>query len=261
METQQLMEPAPIVNEKKTKIPSKYDLSQPSAELDLKIPIVQHLLAEEKTTLDDAGSMLHEHKAELFSSFLGKPKSNDEVLLVSLSKIFDEYWLGSAEYFCEYVKAEEHAIPIISDETKDTMILGTVFKIEDLPSRQNSLKIASYDRRERRILSQICYDGFGNKMNREILQQIKTTKVLKKDMEDFQKNGRTGGTIMNSEKLVNALKGLAMKKPEANRILKEEFTVTELSVVFVPVYLAIIKWKNKSKNVRINGCSGQLSLI
>ena len=66
---------------------------------------------------------------------------------------------------------------------------------------------------------------------------------------------------MNSDKLVDALKGLAMKKPEANRILADEFVVTELTVLFVPIYMGIIQWKNKSKNVRINGVSGSLSIV
>jgi hypothetical protein len=239
----------------------KYDISQPSVELELEIPKVQHLLAEENTTLDDAGSMLHAKKAGLFSSLLSKPKSTDEVLLVSLNKIFDEYWLGSANYFCEYIKAEEHLIPINNTETKDTMIFGTVVSVENLPNQKSGVKITRFDRAERRLSSQVCYDGFGNKRNRETLQHIQTKKVLKKDIDDFQKISRSGASIMNSDKVVDALKGLAMKRPEANRVLAEEFVVTELSVLFVPMYMGIIKWKNKSKNVRIDGCSGSLSIV
>jgi hypothetical protein len=245
----------------KTKVYSKYDLSQPGAELELKIPNVQYLLAEEKTSLDDAANMLHAHKVELFSSFLAKPRSNDEVLLVSLNKIYDEFWLGNANYFCEYIKAEEHSIQISSNETKDTMILGTIFTIENPSHQKNEVNITRYDRRERKLTCQICYDGFGNKINRETLQDIQTKKIPKKELDDFQKNSRMGSTIMNSEKIVDTLKSQAMKKPDANRILKEEFTVTELCVTFVPMYLGIIKWKNKTKNVRINGCSGSLTQI
>ena len=54
----------------------KYDISQPSVELESEIPKVHYLLAEENTTLDDAGNMLHAKKAGLFSSLLSKPKSN-----------------------------------------------------------------------------------------------------------------------------------------------------------------------------------------
>jgi hypothetical protein len=264
METQQIIETELISSVRKTKLHSntlKYDISQPSVEMEVKIPNVQYLLAEEKTTLDDAGNMLHSQKVGLFSSFLAKPKSTDEVLLVSLNKIFDEYWRGSANYFCEYIKAEEHLIPINNNETKDTMILGTVFSMENLPNQKPEVKITRFDRGERRLSSQVCFDGFGNKRDREPLQDIQTKKVLKKNIDDLQKNSRSGGSIMNSDKVVDALKGLAMKRPEANRILAEEFTVTELSVLFVPMYVGIIKWKNKSKNVRINGCSGLLSLV
>ena len=258
METQQV----PVVSKAKMLSAGlKYDITQPSVELESEIPKVEYLLAQENTTLDDAGSMLHTKKAELFSSFLSKPKSTDEVLLVSLNKIFDEYWLGRANYFCEYIKAEEHLIPINNTETKDTMILGTVFSVENLPQQKSEVKITRFDRAERRLSSQVCYDGFGNKRDREKLQHIQTKKVLKKEMDDLQKTSRSGGSIMNSDKGIDALKDLAMKRPDANRVLAEEFIVTELSVLFVPMYMGIIKWKNKSKNVRIDGCSGSLSLV
>lgn len=239
----------------------KYEISQPSAELESQIPKVQYLLAEEKTTLDDAVGMLHAKKAGLFSSLLSKPKSNDEVLLVSLNKFFDEYWLGSANYFCEYIKAQEHSIPINNTETQDTMILGTVFSVENLPNQKAEVKITRFDRAERRLSSQVCYDGFGNKRDRETLQHIQTKKVLKKEMDDLQKISRSGGSIMNSDKLVDTLKDLAMKRPDANRILAEEFVVTELSALYVPMYMGIIKWKNKSKNVRIDGTTGSMTIV
>ena len=258
------MEQQKVIRVSKAKMLSaglKYDITQPSAELDTEIPKVQYLLAEENTTLDDAGSMLHQKKAELFSSFLSKPKSTDEVLLVSLNKIFDEYWLGSANYFCEYIKAEEHTIQINNTETKDTLILGTVFSVEKSPNQKSEIKIKRYDRAERRLSSEVCYDSFGNKREREALKHIQTKKVLKKDMDDLQKISRSGGSIMNNEKVVGALKDLAMKRPSANRILAEEFIVTELSVLFVPIYMGIIKWKNKSKNIRIDGTTGSLTIV
>ncbi len=239
----------------------KYDISQPSVELESQISKIQYLLAQENTSLDDAGSLLHTQKAELFSSFLSKPKSTDEVLLVSLNKIFDEYWVGKANYFCEYIKAEEHVIPIYNPETKDTMILGTVFSVENDPQQKSEVKIKRYDRAERKVSSQVCYDKFGNKRDWESLKNIQTKKVLKKEMDNLQNTSRSGGSIMNSEKLIDELKDLAMKRPDADRILTEEFIVTELSVLFVPTYIGIIKWKNKSKNVRIDGCSGSLTLV
>jgi len=66
---------------------------------------------------------------------------------------------------------------------------------------------------------------------------------------------------MNSDKVIDALKDLAMKRPDANRVLAEEFIVTELSVLFVPMYMGIIKWKNKSKNVRIDGTTGSMTIV
>jgi hypothetical protein len=133
--------------------------------------------------------------------------------------------------------------------------------VENLPNQKSGVKITRFDRAERRLSSQVCYDGFGNKRDRETLQHIQTKRVMKKDIDDFLKISRSGGSIMNSDKVVDALKGLAMKRPEANRVLAEEFVVTELSVLFVPMYMGIIKWKNKSKNARINGCSGSLSIV
>jgi hypothetical protein len=202
------------------------------------------------------------------------------------------------EYFCEYLNKATYARPVHEEVeevyvedfkramriTRETKKLEDVFKgisfsvggpsislgsILDLGAAlkgkvTKTFELNVIERRERRIVSEICIDAISGEEKEDIFEMIKRDKPTKKEIKPRAqiKEGKVLSPQIKKADAINKLKAHVMRKPdEAERILKETFGVEFLELVYVPEYHLVLESEKERKNAVVCGVRGKAELL
>ena len=215
-----------------------------------------------RKTIDDeeASKIIEDKKQSPFSSLLKKPKK-DEVHVNSIKLLYEGLLKVSGQYQADYLRKAIHTISVDSN-VEEVEFGGGTFPIKE----KSRFKRAFVGTRGKNKIDlpleehvfvekedEIVFDhngleiDFPFKINSKTIENY-PTQILDKNPSNVKKPKIT------FEYAINSLKELLTNPLEKDiRNLNEEFTVKEISEVYVPIYEARLTGpKNKIKLLRLD---------
>jgi hypothetical protein len=238
--------------------------------------------------LEDAERVADMSKTKLFPRFyglLGKP-GKEEVYLIGEMLCWFPYWIVSGYHMCFYFRGATYNIPV----NEDVVAVHVGGKIRDVHMHGQQLNGSTLISKVRRrngvdelestprhiVLSgdvtELVYyfkegslylDMYGRRnegFNDLMLSSPRMSKI--KRLSDLNVKGLKCDVSRSAESrtgIVKRLRERIVRPPTAfQSILENRFEITKLQKVFLPVYVFHYQYKDRIKEVRINGVTGEV---
>lgn len=226
-----------------------------------KIPerkIVVYKTLVDPTVIKIAGEKL---KTKVFTKFgFLKPKP-EEIQNVSVEKYYEPYFLVDGDYTIDYYRKRFYTLNI--DRKVQEVIIFDKTLTPDLPKQASRTPYKSMTLEgEERLLyeNKMCLilDEAGRGVDPRRVPSAPCEKTSKKVLAKFSATLERLKAAPDKE--VNVLRSKIVKRPpDAERVVKELFNVSERSVIYTPVYrLAFRNMKTgEMRSVRIDGVTGR----
>jgi hypothetical protein len=100
--------------------------------------------------------------------------------------------------------------------------------------------------------------GSENKDMYEVLNQQDPQPVREAQLK---RQGQVFEPTITKDQVINEVKNKLYKTPEENphKIIEHEFKITEVSLIFIPFYDLNLKYRDKTKKVRLNAMTSKVA--
>lgn len=280
----------------------RFNIHEPDAAL--KEPSIDKVEEQVLQIVPELTPIKAEEKAkDKMKGVIGKIKSifgrGKEIKIVKKAKlIYRPYWITKGEYFCEYLNKETYIFPVhkeveevyIKDFDQTMRITKDKVKLEDalegvsLSAAGPSVSLKSLldlgsalrgevtrkfdlsviERRERRVVDEVCINAISGKKEENILKIIKEhapTKKKIKSREQIKEGEVSSHQIRKAEAIMKLKKHVERHPKEAERILKRSFDVEFIKLVYVPEYHLTLESEKERKKAVVCGVSGKTELL
>lgn len=229
------------------------------------------------------------------ASIFGRRK---EIKILKKAKlIYRPYWIMKGKYFCEYLNKETYICPVHKEVeevyikkfdrtmriTKDKVKLEDVLEgvslsaggpsisfksLRDLGSAlsgevKRKFELGVIERRERRVVDEVCIDAIRGKKEEDVLEMIKECKPEKRKIKSGAqiKEGEVSSYQIKKADAIKKLRIHVERTPDdAERILQRSFDIEFIELVYVPEYHLMLESEKKRKKAIVCGVSGETEL-
>lgn len=181
-------------------------------------------------------------KKKLFSRFLFKLKTPDEIEFVSIEKYYEPYIVTSGRHLIDYYRKCAYSLGV-DKEVKEVILFGNVFTPRQASnSADNNIKLAGEERLVKETRAFLILNRHG--------QDLKLSEFAPAPSED------------NPQKLIKAFempeiapdmdlkvirKRVVQLPPDVSRIVNEELEIDERSVIYTPRFRLTYKCPRLTK--------------
>lgn len=279
----------------------KFDAHGPDAAL--KEPSMDKIIEQFLQITPELSPTEAEEKAkDKMKGVLGKLASvfgrGKEIKILKKAKlVYRPYWMMKGEYFCEYLNKETYICPVHNEVeevyikdfdrtmriTKDKVKLEDVLEgvslsaggpsisfrsLRDLGSAlsgevKRKFELGVIERRERRVVDEICIDAIRGKKEEDILEMIKECKPEKRKIKSGAqiKEGEVSSHQIKKADAIKKLRTHVERTPkDAERILQRSFDIEFIELVYVPEYRLTLESEKERKKAIVCGVSGKTKL-
>jgi len=220
--------------------------------------IVVYKTLVDPTVVKIAGEKL---KIKMFTRFLFLKPQPEEIQTVSVEKYYAPYFLVDGNYSIDYYRKRFYTFNV--DRRVQEVILLEKTLTPDLPKKRANLSYKSITLEgEERLLyeNKVCLllNEAGREVNPRQVPSAPCEEHPKKALKKFKENMKNVEAAPNKE--IDVLSSKIVKRPaDVERVVQEQFQVSERSVIYKPVYKLTFKnvRTDEMKNVKIDGVTGR----
>jgi hypothetical protein len=226
-----------------------------------KIPerkIVVYKTLVDPTVVKIAGEKL---KTKVFTRFLFLKPRPEEIQNVSVEKSYEPYFLVDGNYSIDYYRKRFYTFNI--DRRVQEVILLEKTLTPDLPKKRSKMlhKSITLEGEERLLYENkacLLLNETGREVNPRQVPSAPCEEHPKKVLRKFKENTKNVEATPNKE--IEILSSKIVKRPtDVERVVQEQFQVSERSVIYKPVYKLTFKnvRTDEVKTVKIDGVTGR----
>ncbi|MFQ5836936.1 MAG: hypothetical protein ACE5HG_03690 [Candidatus Bathyarchaeia archaeon] len=220
--------------------------------------IVVYKTLVDPTVVKIAGEKL---KTKMFTRFLFMKPRPEEIQTVSVEKYYEPYFLVDGNYSIDYYRKRFYTFNV--DRRVQEVILLEKTLTPDLPKKRSKMSYKSITLEgEERLLYEnkacLLLNEAGREVNPRQVPSAPCEEHPKKVLKKFKENMKNVEAAPNKE--IDVLSSKIVKKPsDVERVVKEQFQVSERSVIYKPVYKLTFKnvRTDEVKTVKIDGVTGR----
>lgn len=218
-----------------------------------------------KTLVDPSTVKLigEREKVKLFTK-MGFLKPNPEdVQLDSLEKLYDPFFIINGRYFIDYYRKKVYKLDV-EEDVSELLILNQVFtpKTPTLAKLRGKVREVELEAEQRIIKENSAYTVLDKKGKEVELERFSAAPAEEDPKKVLNEAGERVFNLQISPKKAIAIfrSKVINRPPDAERITRELFEVSENNLVYVPIYQVTYKnVKNKhKKSVKVNGVTSKL---
>jgi hypothetical protein len=220
--------------------------------------IVVYKTLVDPTVVKIAGEKL---KIKLFTRFLFMKPRPEEIQTVSVEKYYEPYFLVDGNYSIDYYRKRFYTFNV--DRRVQEVILLEKTLTPDLPKKRSKMSYKSITlESEERLLHEnkacLLLNEAGREVNPRQVPSAPCEEHPKKALKKFKENMKNVEAAPNKEIVILSSK-IVKKPPDVERVVKEQFQVSERSVIYKPVYKLTFKnvRTDEVKTVKIDGVTGR----
>jgi len=226
-----------------------------------KIPerkIVVYKTLVDPTVVKIAGEKL---KTKVFTRLLFLKPRPEEIQNVSVEKYYEPYFLVDGNYSIDYYRKRFYTFNV--DKRVQEVILLEKTLTPDLPKKRSRelYKSITLEGKERLLYENkacLLLNENGRAVNPRQVPSAPCEGHPKKALKQFKKIMKNVEAAPNKE--IEILRSRIVKRPpDAERVVQEQFQVSERSVIYKPVYKLTFKnvRTDKVKTAKIDGVTGR----
>jgi hypothetical protein len=220
--------------------------------------IVVYKTLVDPTVVKIAGEKL---KTKVFTRLLFLKPQPEEIQNVSVEKYYEQYFLVDGNYSIDYYRKRFYTFNV--DRRVQEVILLEKTLTPDLPKKRSKMSYKSITLEgEERLLyeNKVCLllNEAGREVNPRQVPSAPCEEHPKKVLKKFKENMKNVEAAPNKE--IDVLSSKIVKRPtDVERVVQEQFQVSERSVIYKPVYKLTFKnvRTDEMKNVKIDGVTGR----
>ncbi len=220
--------------------------------------IVVYKTLVDPTVVKIAGEKL---KTKMFTQFLFLKPRPEEIQTVSVEKYYEPYFLVDGNYSIDYYRKRFYTFNV--DRRVQEVILLEKTLTPDLPKKRSKMSYKSITLEgEERLLyeNKVCLllNEAGREVNPRQVPSAPCEEHPKKALKKFKENMKNVEAAPNKE--IEVLSSKIVKRPtDVERVVKEQFQVSERSVIYKPVYKLTFKnvRTDEVKTAKIDGVTGR----
>lgn len=220
--------------------------------------IVVYKTLVDPTVVKIAGEKL---KIKLFTRFLFMKPRPEEIQTVSVEKYYEPYFLVDGNYSIDYYRKRFYTFNV--DRRVQEVIMLEKTLTPDLPKKHSKMSYKSITLEgEERLLHEnkacLLLNEAGREVNPRQVPSAPCEEHPKKALKKFKENMKNVEAAPNKEIVILSSK-IVKKPPDVERVVKEQFQVSERSVIYKPVYKLTFKnvRTDEVKTVKIDGVTGR----
>jgi len=210
------------------------------------------------TVVKIAGEKL---KTKVFTRFLFLKPRPEEIQNVSVEKSYEPYFLVDGNYSIDYYRKRFYTFNI--DRRVQEVILLEKTLTPDLPKKRSKMlhKSITLEGEERLLYENkacLLLNETGREVNPRQVPSAPCEEHPKKVLRKFKENTKNVEATPNKE--IEILSSKIVKRPtDVERVVQEQFQVSERSVIYKPVYKLTFKnvRTDEVKTVKIDGVTGR----
>lgn len=210
------------------------------------------------TVVKVAGEKL---KIKVFTRFLFLKPRPEEIQNVSVEKCYEPYFLVDGNYSIDYYRKRFYTFNV--DRRVQEVILLEKTLTPDLPKKSSKMlhKSITLEGEERLLYeNKVCLllNETGREVNPRQVPSAPCEEHPKKVLRKFKENTKNVEAAPNKE--IEILNSKIVKRPtDVERVVQEQFQVSERSVIYKPVYKLAFKnvRTDEVKTVKIDGVTGR----
>ena len=210
------------------------------------------------TVVKIAGEKL---KTKVFTRFLFLKPRPEEIQNVSVEKSYEPYFLVDGNYSIDYYRKRFYTFNI--DRRVQEVILLEKTLTPDLPKKSSKMlhKSITLEGEERLLYENkacLLLNETGREVNPRQVPSAPCEEHPKKVLRKFKENTKNVEAAPNKE--IEILSSKIVKRPtDVERVVQEQFQVSERSVIYKPVYKLTFKnvRTDEVKTVKIDGVTGR----
>jgi len=226
-----------------------------------KIPerkIVVYKTLVDPTVVKIAGEKL---KTKVFTRLLFLKPRHGEIQNVSVEKYYEQYFLVDGNYSIDYYRKHFYTLNV-DKRVQEVILLEKTFT-PDLPKKRSRKPYKSITLEgEERLLYEnkacLLLNETGREVNPRQVPSAPCEEHPEKVLEKFKEIMKNVETAPNKE--IEILRSRIVKRPpDVERVVQEQFQVSERSVIHKPVYKLTFKnvRTDEVKTVKIDGVTGR----
>lgn len=220
--------------------------------------IVVYKTLVDPTVVKIAGEKL---KTKVFTRLLFLKPQPEEIQNVSVEKYYEQYFLVDGNYSIDYYRKRFYTFNV--DRRVQEVILLEKTLTPDLPKKRSKMPYKSVTLEgEERLLyeNKVCLllNEAGREVNPRQVPSAPCEEHPKKVLNKFKENMKNVEAAPNKE--IDVLSSKIVKRPaDVERVVQEQFQVSERSVIYKPVYKLTFKnvRTDEMKTVKIDGVTGR----
>ena len=220
--------------------------------------IVVYKTLVDPTVVKIAGEKL---KTKVFTRFLFMKPRPEEIQNVSVEKSYEPYFLVDGNYSIDYYRKRFYTFNI--DRRVQEVILLEKTLTPDLPKKRSKMlhKSITLEGEERLLYENkacLLLNETGREVNPRQVPSAPCEEHPKKVLRKFKENTKNVEATPNKE--IEILSSKIVKRPtDVERVVQEQFQVSERSVIYKPVYKLTFKnvRTDEVKTVKIDGVTGR----
>jgi len=220
--------------------------------------IVVYKTLVDPTVVKIAGEKL---KTKVFTRLLFLKPRPEEIQNVSVEKYYEPYFLVDGNYSIDYYRKRFYTFNV--DRRVQEVILLEKTLTPDLPKKRSKMSYKSITlESEERLLHEnkacLLLNEAGREVNPRQVPSAPCEEHPKKALKKFKENMKNVEAAPNKEIVILSSK-IVKKPPDVERVVKEQFQVSERSVIYKPVYKLTFKnvRTDEVKTVKIDGVTGR----
>lgn len=210
------------------------------------------------TVVKIAGEKL---KTKVFTRFLFLKPRPEEIQNVSVEKSYEPYFLVDGNYSIDYYRKRFYTFNI--DRRVQEVILLEKTLTPDLPKKRSKMlhKSITLEGEERLLYENkacLLLNETGREVNPRQVPSAPCEEHPKKVLRKFKENTKNVEAAPNKE--IEIISSKIVKRPtDVERVVQEQFQVSERSVIYKPVYKLTFKnvRTDEVKTVKIDGVTGR----
>mgnify|MGYP000374327853 CR=1 FL=1 len=220
--------------------------------------IVVYKTLVDPTVVKIAGEKL---KTKVFTRFMFLKPRPEEIQNVSVEKYYEPYFLVDGSYSMDYYRKRFYTLNV--DRRVQEVIILDKTLTPDLPKTRSKKPYKSITLEgEERLLYEnkacLLLNEAGREVNPRQVPSAPCEEHPKKVLKEFKEITKNVDMAPNKE--IDILKSKIVRRPtDIERVVQEQFQVSERSVIYKPVYK--LKFKNvrtgEVKTVKIDGVTGR----
>ncbi len=220
--------------------------------------IVVYKTLVDPTVVKIAGEKL---KIKMFTQFLFMKPRPEEIQTVSVEKSYEPYFLVDGKYAMDYYRKRFYTFNV--DRRVQEIILLEKTLTPDLPKKHSKVSYQSItlEGKERLLYENkacLLLNVTGREVNPRRVPSAPCEEHPKKVLKKFNEIVKNVEAVPNKE--IEVLSSKIVKRPtDVERVVKEQFQVSERSVIYKPVYKLTFKnaRTDEVKTVKIDGVTGR----